>query len=459
MAFYGREQQKKSIHRLFQSNDMQILLIYGRRRVGKSELIKQCLRETSASYIYYECKQTTELNNVDSLAALIAETFEYPPLSFTGIEALLDFLFQRAKKQNLILVLDEYPYIRGTVKGMDSILQSLIDKYRGSSSLKLILCGSFVDTMKSLLLNENPLYGRIDLTIHLKPMDYFESALFYPGFSDEDKVRLYSVFGGIPYFNRLIDPALSVRENITELIASPGARLENEVTMYLKSEISKIANTNEVFETLAKGYSKYSDILSQSHVTSAPTMIDILDKLIRMEIVSKQAPINDESNRKKSGYHITDNLSRFFYRYIFRFSSQLNIMNPDLFYERYIEKDFHEKYVPLAFEEICRQYLIRQNRLGLLPEPFVKIGKYYYDIPAENRNGEFDLVTEDQNGYIFYEVKFRKEPLTRAMIQKEIAQVQAANLNCYKYAFISRSGFDAEPEENMIFLSLHELYR
>ena len=459
MTFYGREQQKKSIHKLFQSDMMKVLLLYGRRRVGKSELIKQCLRETSTAYIYYECKQTTELNNVDSLAALIAEKFNYPRLSFTGIEEILDFLFQRGNQEKLILVLDEYPYVRNTVKGMDSILQSLIDKYRDSSALKLIICGSFVDTMKSLLLDENPLYGRIDLTINLKPMDYYESAMFYPSFSDEDKVRLYSVFGGIPYYNRLIDPALSVRENITELIASPGARLENEVTMYLRSEISKIANANEVFEALAKGYSKYNDILSQSHVTSAPTMIDVLDRLIRMEVVSKQSPINEENNKRKSGYYIIDNLSRFFYRYVFRFSSQLSVMNPDLFYERYIEKDFHEKYVPLAFEEICRQYLIRQNRLGLLPEPFMKIGKYYYDIPSENRNGEFDLVTEDQNGYIFYEVKFRKEPLTQAMIRKEIEQVKATNLNCYKYAFISRSGFHMEPEENMIFIALHELYQ
>ena len=459
MTFYGREQQKKSIHKLFQSDVMKVLLLYGRRRVGKSELIKQCLRETSTAYIYYECKQTTELNNVDSLATLIAEKFNYPRLSFTGMEEILDFLFQRGSQEKLILVLDEYPYVRNTVKGMDSILQSLIDKYRDSSALKLIICGSFVDTMKSLLLDENPLYGRIDLTINLKPMDYYESAMFYPSFSDEDKARLYSVFGGIPYYNRLIDPALSVRENITELIASPGARLENEVTMYLRSEISKIANANEVFEALAKGYSKYNDILSQSHVTSAPTMIDVLDRLIRMEVVSKQSPINEENNKRKSGYYIIDNLSRFFYRYVFRFSSQLSVMNPDLFYEHYIEKDFHEKYVPLAFEEICRQYLIRQNRLGLLPEPFMKIGKYYYDIPSENRNGEFDLVTEDQNGYIFYEVKFRKEPLTQAIIRKEIDQVKATNLNCYKYAFISRSDFHMEPEENMIFISLHELYQ
>jgi hypothetical protein len=266
--------------------------------------------------------------------------------------------------------------------------------------------------MKSLLARENPLYGRVDLTIDLKPMDYYESAMFYPDFSAEDKVRLYSVFGGIPYFNRLIDASLSVKENIQELISAPGARLENEVSMYLKSEISKIVNANEVFEALSKGFCKYSDILSQSHVSSGPTLIDILDKLIRMEVVEKQAPINDEDNRRKSGYFIIDNLSLFYYRYIFRFLSQRNVLDEEVFYDRYIREDFETKYVPRAFESICRQYLIRQNRAGRIKPAFDKIGKYYYDDPKTRTNGEFDIVTEDPLGYIFYESKFRKEPLS-----------------------------------------------
>lgn len=155
------------------------------------------------------------------------------------MESLLRFLFRTSEKKPLILVLDEYPYLRENAKGLDSVLQSVIDEYRDRSNMKLIICGSYVDTMKELLAKQNPLYGRIDLTLNLKPMDYYESALFYPAFSDEDKVRIYSVFGGIPYYNRLIDGKKSVRENIIELIASPGARLENEVSMYLSSEISK----------------------------------------------------------------------------------------------------------------------------------------------------------------------------------------------------------------------------
>ncbi len=374
------------------------------------------------------------------------------------MEALLDYLFRRAEKEKMVLVLDEYPYLRETSAGIDSILQSLIDRYREVSSLKLILCGSYVEIMKSLLARENPLYGRVDLTIDLKPMDYYESAMFYPDFSAEDKVRLYSVFGGIPYYNRLIDASLSVKENIQELISAPGARLENEVSMYLKSEISKIANANEVFEALSKGFSKYSDILSQSHVSSGPTLIDILDKLIRMEVVEKQAPINDADNRRRSGYFIIDNLSLFYYRYIFRFLSQRSVLDEDVFYDRYIREDFETQYVPRAFESICRQYLIRQNRAGRIRPAFDKIGKYYYDDPRTRTNGEFDTVTEDPQGYIFYESKFRKESLSPAMIGEEIRQVRATGLKCYRYGFFSRSGFQCEPSDDMIFIHLNEMY-
>ncbi len=458
MKFLGRAEQRKKLHRILDKDSQAVSLIYGRRRVGKSELIKQVLRESDIAGIYYECKQTTEMNNVESLAVLIAGEFHLPRPAFANMEEVLDFLFQKACGQKMIFVLDEYSYLRDCVTGMDSILQSLIDKYSESSSIKLILCGSFVDIMKSLLYNENPLYGRVDLTINLKPMDYFESSLFYPEFSDEDKVRLYSVFGGIPYFNRLIEPGLTVRENITELIASPGARLENEVSMYLKSEISKIINANEVFDALARGFSKYSDILSQSHVSSGPAMVDVLDKLMRMEMVEKQAPINDENNRKKMSYRIVDNLSLFYYRYIFRYLSQMNVMEPETFYDRYIKEDFETVYVPRIFETVCRQYLIRLNRRGLLEELFEKIGKYYYDDPVRKRNGEFDIVTKDAKGYIFYEAKFRKEPVTQEMIQAEISQVKETGFECYKYGFMSRSGFTAKQEESLILISLEEMY-
>ena len=298
----------------------------------------------------------------------------------------------------------------------------------------------------------------MDLTINLKQMDYYESSLFYPEFSAEDKVRIYSVFGGIPYYNRLIDDSRSVKENIIELIASTGARLENEVSMYLNSELSKIVNANEVFEALSRGFSKYSDILSQSHVSSGPTLVDVLDKLISMEVVIKTTPINDSTNKKKIAYYICDNLSLFYYRYIFKYSSQIKIMDSEVFYKKYIEKDFEEYYVPHMFENVCRQYLIRKNRAGAIEPVIEKIGKYYYDNPVARTNGEFDIVTEDELGYVFYEVKFKKKPISDEIINEEIAQVKATGLNCYKYVFFSRSGFNCEKRDNVVLIALEEIF-
>lgn len=134
-------------------------------------------------------------------------------------------------------------------------------------------------------------------------------------------------------------------------------------------------------------------------------------------------------------------------------------MDSDIFYNKYIADDFETKYIPKIFETVCKQFLIRKSRKGLMDEIFEKIGKYYYDNPTEKKNGEFDIVTQDDLGYIFYEAKFRKDPITENMIQNEIRQVNQTDLDCYKYGFFSRSGFLCEPEENQIFIELNELYQ
>lgn len=458
MEFIGRKEQLNKLNTILKKDVLTFSLIYGRRRVGKSELIKQALKSCEGKKIYYECKQVTEESNVSRLCEIVSEQLGLPKLGFSDMESLLTYLFEISEKEKLILVLDEYPYLRESVKGMDSILQSLIDNYRDSAKLGFVILGSYVEVMQSLIEHSNPLYGRVDLTIDLKQMDYYESSLFYPAYSEEDKVRIYSVFGGIPYYNRLVDDSKSVKENIIELIASTGARLENEVSMYLNAELSKIVNANEVFEALSLGFSKYSDILSQSHVSSGSTLIDVLDKLMRMEVVTKTVPINDSNNKKRAGYYISDNLSLFYYRYIFKYSSQLKIMDAEVFYKKYIEQDFEDYFVPHQFETICRQYLIRKNKAGELDPVIEKIGKYYYDNPAEKTNGEFDIVTEDENGFTFYEVKFRKNPITDVRIAEEIDQVKATGLKCYKYVFFSRAGFKCKKREDVVLIDLKQLF-
>lgn len=423
MKFIGRKEQLRKLNRAIANTNkeeaMQTVLIYGRRRVGKSELVKQLLKSTTCQSIYYECKQVAEESNAQGICNILSEELHLPKLGYQSIEEVLEYIFQRSCEENMIFVLDEYPYLRENIKGMDSILQAMIDKYRDSAKLTFIILGSFVEIMRNLMEPSDPLYGRIDLTINLKPMDYYESTEFYPAFSEEDRIKIYSVFGGIPYYNRLVDDSISVEENLLELLVAPEARLENEVSMYLNAEISKIANANEVFEALSRGYTKYKDILDQSHVSSGPTLVDVLDKLSKMEVVEKRTPINDERNKRKASYHISDPLSAFYYRYIFRYASQRKIMDPSIFYEKYIREDFESFYVLHYFEEICKQYLIRKNRAG-----------------------EISPVIE--------KIEFRKETISTATVREEIEQVKATGMNCYKYVFVSKSPVDLEGIEETV---------
>lgn len=463
MKFIGRTQEIEQLNSLITADRFNSSLIYGRRRIGKTELIKHVLKNNSnIKSIYYECKYTSETNNVESLTQLLIELFDLPDIQFKDIESLLNYIFEKSKNEKIILVLDEYSYLKSLINGIDSILQSLIDEHKHTSKLTLILCGSYIDIMSSILKDDNPLYGRLDTSIYLKQMDYYESSMFYKTFSPEDKVKLYSVFGGIPYYNSLIDSNLSVKQNIINLIASPNAQLQNEISMYLSSQISKLVNANEVFETLAKGYTKYSDILSQSHVSSGPTLVDTLNKLINMELVEKVSPINTKENKRRTYYTIADNLSAFYYRYISRYNSQINIMSSNDFFNKYIKKDFENIYVPKIFENIASQFLIRQNINGQINPLIEEIGKFYYDDPVNKTNGEFDVVTKDNYGFISYEVKFTNKPITDSIIAKEITQINNSNLNCYKYGFVSRSGFKLNKysnDKNIITINLKDLYK
>ena len=305
--------------------------------------------------------------------------------------------------------------------------------------------------------------------INLKPMDYHEAALFYGNASSEDKVRLYSVFGGIPGYNTFIDPELSVTDNIIALLSYAGARLETEVFLYLKAEFSKPANALQILDALSQGAQRFSEIQTSSLVGRSATLADLLDKLIRMELVIRDTPINDPDNSRKARYQIADPFFLFYFRYCFHHASQLAMLDPGTFFSRYVADDFENRYAPRAFANICKQYLRRQNRScrtdGKIPEKFDNSGRYWHDCikfsgseHGYHRDREFEIVTRDPRGYIFYEAVFRKEPITEDMIAQEIEQFRVIIPGCYRYGFISRSGFLAAPAADRIFISLDELY-
>ena len=452
--FVGREEELNILNKVLKSAKNQNILMYGRRRVGKTELISEVIKDKNA--IYFEASEDIAANDIERLSLLIGEYYKLP-LSFKDIREALVFLFEKGIQEDLVFVIDEYPYLRNTIIGLDSIIQNVIDEYRHKSKLKLILCGSFVDVMKNILEYENPLYGRFETIVDLKQMDYYDASKFYINYSPEDKIALYSVFGGIPFYNFLIDEEQSVEENIINLLLSSSSVLFKEVENYLKLEVAKIASANAVFDVVATGSSKFSDILNRSHLPSSAALSDVLSKLNSMEIIKKEAPINDLNNRKKTKYYIDDNLTLFYYSFIYRYRSQLAVMDKRAFYKRYVEKELYTSYIPKVFESICKQFLIRKNKRDDL---FTLIGKYYYDDPKTKTNGEFDVVTEDEKGYVFYECKYIDKKIDDKMIENEIKQVVNTGLNCYKYGFFSKSGYALKTvSDNLILYTLEDLFK
>lgn len=442
MSFLGRSEEKKRLARFFASGRENAALVWGRWRVGKSELIKAALRECGARSIYFECQETTEALNARALGEAAGEALGLPPLPFDRLEPLLDWLFRSAEDAPLILALDEWPFLRDAVRGADSILQSLLDRHRETSRLKVVLCGSRVSAMAQTLSSKNPLYGRFGLALKLEPMDYLESSLFYPDASDEDKVRYYAVFGGIPYWNSFIEPEAGFRENLVSLAVDPRGRLENEVPALLRTGFSRLGSANAVLESLSAGSTRFSGIVSRSGLASSAALAPVLAKLVAMGIAEKETPVSKAENRKRTSYRISDGFVSFYCRYIAPRLSARAVMDPEAFFERFIAEDLESEFIPKRFERVCAEFLVRQNKKGLISPAFDAIGKCRCDLPAEKRSREFDLVTHDPAGFAFYEAKFRKSPVTADMIAMKVEEVRATGLEVRRFGFFSRSGFD-----------------
>lgn len=457
MRFIGRKEEIDILRKSYANDNYEGIVVYGRRRIGKSELLKESLKGGDFLTIYYECVDAKEETNAKFLSESISKAFNIPVPDFKSIRECLNYTFEKSLEKKIVLVLDEYPYLRKNNSSLDSILQTIIDSYKMRCSMKFILCGSYVAVMEEILSEKNPLYGRFSIKLNVRQMDYMDSAEFYPNMANDDKVAIYSVFGGVPYYNQFVDDKLSVEENIINLVASSSSRLLVEARDFIALEVNKMANANEVFNAIAGGNKKFSDILSKSHVSSSPTLVDVLKKLEEMDAIRRITPINCEEE-KKAIYEISDRLTLFYYRFIFKKLSFFVTMNPKDFFDEFIREDFFSTFVPKEFEKIGTQYLIRRNKNRKIKPPLYKIGKYYYDDPINKTNGEFDIVTLDKNGYDFYEAKFSKNEVDDSIVNEEIYQLSKINIKYNRLGFFSKSGFNISDTKDYILITLDEMY-
>lgn len=458
MEFIGRTEEKNLIDNLLKKKGYQGCIIYGRRRMGKTELVKHCLMNKNRPFIMYQCKESSEQDNTNQLTKLIREVLGIKYVSFDNFFDAISFIFEYSREKEIYFALDEYPYIRDMIAGCDSKLQYIIDDHAMSSNMKFFILGSSISTMEELQEHSNPLYMRFSSSILLKQMDYYDSSYFYPNFSIEDKVKLYAVFGGVPYYNAQIDETKSVKDNIIRIISGHFSGLKDFLEIYLKSELRKINSANGVFEAIALGAFHFKDIISKSHIESSAMLSNVLQKLIKMDLIEYVAPINDRNNKQKAGYRISDFCARFYYNFIYRNESQHNILDDNLFYDIYIDEEFEKYTVPLCFELIAKQYLIKENKKGNLSPMLLDIGTYWYDNPKEKKNGQFDVVGRCSDGYIFYKCKFMDSKITDKVINEEIKQVSMTNLKPVKYGFFSKSGFDVSVNNDYLLYSLVDLY-
>lgn len=459
MKFVGRKEELSIINYLLKTKGYQGCIIYGRRRMGKTELVKHCVLNSKNPSIFFQCVESSESENTASISELISKIFNLKHLQFSSFMDAIEYIFELSIKKQIILIIDEYPYIRNLILGCDSKLQTIIDKYSSSSNLKLFLLGSSISTMEDVLSSHNPLYQRFNQSILLKQMDYYDSSLFYNEFSNEDKITLYSVFGGVPFYNVQIDPKQSIKENIIRIISGKFAGLKDFINIYLKEELRKVNNANIVFDAIAMGAFHYTDILNKTHLETSAQLTAILQKLIKMDLIEKVAPINDKNNKQKSGYRISDYCLRFYFNFIYRNASAHNILSDEVFYDEYIKNELELYYVPKVFESICKQFIIRENIKGLIKPLLIDVGTYWYDNPKEHKNGQFDIVGKSNDGYVFFECKYRETKVTDTIIEEEIEQVNKTTLKPIQYGFISKKGFNLKKNYSYLLYTLDDLYK
>lgn len=441
--FIGREEELKEIRDSLKSTKFESIMIYGRRRVGKTEIINEAIKDYNGVVIHYECKRTSALLNLEYLGESFCHTLNIGNIKFNSFDDFFDYAFKLSIGKEYVLVIDEFSFLLDDDFSIESSLAVAIDKYKNKSKLKLIISGSYVTIMKKMIEYGSHSYGRFNHIMLIRPFDYYTSSLFYENYSSEDKIKMYSIFGGLPYFNSLINPSISANENIINLIIKKDSIIEHELNEMILSETQKISYLNDLIAILSRGTSKYSDIVTKLNQYKDARPDYLLNKLIEMNIIKKVVPINEKHNNKKVFYTFEDNLMHFYYKYVFNSPFSLNRANPQFFFDNFIKEDLETQYIPKKFENIALEFLLRMNLMGKISPIIYELGTYTFNDSKNKINRQFDVVTLDKSGYIPYECKYTNALVGIKEIREEETQVQQLNIKFYKLGFISKNGFDS----------------
>ena len=436
--FIGRERELETLNAHYNSDKFEFAVIYGRRRVGKTALINEFIKDKEA--IFFTGVETNESQNLENFSKCILEYSTKRPTNsvFSSFQTALEHVFEIAKTKRIILVIDEYPYVARSSKSLASTLQLLIDKNKDASKLFLILCGSSRSYMEDqVLAYKAPLYGRRTAQLKIEPFDFFKSSLFFKNFSNEDKALAYGIIGGTPQYLIQISDNLPIEQNIKEIYLNPSSAIFEEPDNLLKQEVREPSIYSAIITAIATGCSKLNEIANRiSEETSVCAVY--IKNLINLGLVKKETPYGEPASRKTI-YTIEDNMFRFWYRFVLGNISLIARGASDMVYKR-IEPEL-STYMGAVFEQICTQYLWKLLLEGDSPIQFKDLGRWWGTNPKTRTQEEIDIMGTDSNSALFAECKWTNEKVDTGVLETLVKRSEMFSYSKKHFFLFAKTGF------------------
>ena len=437
--FIGRQKELERLNKLYQAGEFEFVVIYGRRRVGKTALVNEFVKDKDA--IFFTGVETNDKQNLENFSKCVLEHGMgiTADTTFASFQTALEYVFLLAENKRMVLVMDEYPYVARASQSLASTLQLLIDKYKDRSKLFLILCGSSMSYMEDhVLAYKAPLYGRRTAQFKIQPFDFFETCEYFLKFSDMDKALAYGIVGGTPQYLLMLNDGLSIEENIKNTHLNPNSSIYEEPNNLLKQEVREPAIYNAIISAIASGASKLSEIAGKiGEDTSVCAMY--IKNLITLGIVKKEMPYGEDSTRKTI-YSVADNMFRFWYRFVPGNASVISRGAANLAYRR-IDPVLSD-YMGAVFEEICKQYLWKLLLERKCAVDFTDIGRWWGTNPRTRQQVEIDIMgEEDKDTALFAECKWRNEKVDMEVLETLVERSKLFHYQKKHYYLFSKSGF------------------
>ena len=424
--FINREEEIKMLEDRYASDRAEFLLIYGRRRVGKTELINHFYSQKP--HIYYLCTKSNDLDQMKVLVKRIANTFNERSPEINSWNEFFSYLAEKAADKKLIIAIDEYPYLLAANNAISSIFQAGWDEFLKKTRIYLIICGSSISVMEHELTSKSPLYGRRTGQIRVEPLSFADSIKFFPKYSIIDKIYSYAILGNIPMYLLEFDQNKSIIENIENKILRKDAILYEEPVFLLRGELREPETYSRILEAISTRGAKSNEIASKAQLDhhQLPKYTGVL---IKLNYIEKISPITIKKPKsKQTRYVIKDNFFKFWYKFVYPNRSDIEGGDKNKVME--IIKSNLNSYVSFIFEDICKQLLKKINKQKKLPINFSKIGPWWghtriinpeSGLP-ERKEIEIDLVCleEQRKEAIFIECKWSdlKEKEARKVLEE-----------------------------------------